>query len=156
MRSDSVLRVEKAKLRGQKDLLVKIAAYTDDIGSFEYNENLAKARAESVRNLVQALSLDIDSIDVSIYGERNPVATNKDERSRQRNRRVRIEVYKLRDLALVKRQVLTSDDKAQGLQAELRLQTSYRSDTLFADTTGYIEFYAPVGEYISLFYLFRH
>ena len=106
IRSDSVLRVEKAKLRGQKDLLVKIAAYTDDIGSFEYNENLAKARAESVRNLVEALSLDIDSIDVSIYGERNPVATNKDERSRQRNRRVRIEVYKLRDLALVKRQVL--------------------------------------------------
>lgn len=153
MRSDSVLGVEKAKLRGQKDLLIRISAYTDDIGSIEYNENLAHARAESASELVEALSLDIDSIDVVIFGERNPVAKNDDERSRQRNRRVRIDVYKLRDLALVKRQVFASEKEELGLQAELRLQTSYRSDTLFADTTGYIEFYAPVGEYISLFYL---
>lgn len=153
MKSDSVLSVEKAKLRGQKNLLIRISAYTDDIGSVEYNENLAHARAESVRNLVETLFLDIDSINISIYGERNPVVKNKDEGSRQRNRRVRIDVYKLRDLALVKRQVVASEKEEQGLQAELRLQTSYRSDTLFADTTGYIEFYAPVGEYISLFYL---
>jgi outer membrane protein OmpA-like peptidoglycan-associated protein len=153
VKSDSVLAVEKAKLRGMKGLIVEISAYTDNIGSVAYNENLAFKRGQTVLKLIDALSLDIDSLGVSIYGERNPVVNNKDEGSRQRNRRVRIDVYKQRDLALVKRQVLASGTAVQGLQSELRLQTSYRSDTLFADTTGYIEFYAPVGEHISLFYL---
>ena len=150
--ADSLLRIEKATLFKQRNLILQISGFTDDKGSVAYNEKLAEGRAASIVALYEDLALDLDTIIVQIYGEKNPLVKNRDEASRQLNRRVKVEVFKERELALIKRQVSFNEEE-KNLTTEVRLQTSYKNDTLFTDSLGYFQFYAPIGEHVSLFYL---
>jgi outer membrane protein OmpA-like peptidoglycan-associated protein len=150
--ADSLLRIEKATLFKQRNLILQISGFTDDKGSIAYNEILAEGRAASIVALYEDLALDLDTIIVQIYGEKNPLVKNRDEASRQLNRRVKVEVFKERELALIKRQVSFNEEE-KNLTTEVRLQTSYKNDTLFTDSLGYFQFYAPIGEHVSLFYL---
>ena len=62
---------------------------SDSIGSEEYNMDLSKRRAGSVKNyIVETFGIDAARISTVNYGESQPVATNETAAGRQNNRRV--------------------------------------------------------------------
>jgi OOP family OmpA-OmpF porin len=66
-----------------------LEGHTDSIGSDEYNMQLSKRRAESVKKyLVDMFNVDAARVSTVGYGESKPVASNDTEEGRQRNRRV--------------------------------------------------------------------
>ena len=67
----------------------ELEGHTDSIGSEEYNMDLSKRRAESVKNYI-AETFEIDTARISTvdYGESQPVASNDTAEGRQINRRV--------------------------------------------------------------------
>jgi OOP family OmpA-OmpF porin len=66
-----------------------LEGHTDSIGSEEYNMQLSKRRANSVKKyLVEKFNIDASRISTVGHGESKPVASNKTSEGRQRNRRV--------------------------------------------------------------------
>jgi OOP family OmpA-OmpF porin len=66
-----------------------LEGHTDSIGSEEYNMGLSKRRAASVKMyLVDKFGVSGSRITTKGYGESMPVATNKTDAGRQKNRRV--------------------------------------------------------------------
>jgi len=82
-----------AKLKGATVLnSVAVVGYTDSIGSVAYNEKLSLRRAESVRNYLTEHGVPADKITVEGKGKSDPVADNKTEAGRAKNRRVEVAV----------------------------------------------------------------
>lgn len=68
---------------------VNLEGHTDSMGPDDYNMQLSKRRAESVkRYLVEKFGVDAGRISTVGYGESKPVATNDTAAGRQKNRRV--------------------------------------------------------------------
>ena len=80
--------LEKEALRGY---IYRLEGHTCDLGSAEYNLNLSRQRAISVRNyLVEYFQINRQQFEVEGYGEIRPTVKNADEASRKQNRRVTI------------------------------------------------------------------
>ncbi|HEY4650481.1 MAG TPA: OmpA family protein [Pontibacter sp.] len=76
-----------------KDAPVRVYGFTDAKGSAGYNEDLAKQRAEAVKNWLQTNgNIAAARITVHSVGEAKPVASNETAKGRQQNRRVMIAV----------------------------------------------------------------
>lgn len=70
---------------------IEVIGHTDDHGTDEYNLNLAKMRAMAVGNRLRDNGItDITEIG---KGESEPIATNKTEEGRKKNRRVEIKMF---------------------------------------------------------------
>jgi outer membrane protein OmpA-like peptidoglycan-associated protein len=67
---------------------VRIAGYTDSVGSASYNMKLSKERAASVKTAMMDRGINPDRMQTVGYGESNPVASNQTKSGRQQNRRV--------------------------------------------------------------------
>ncbi|HET8645202.1 MAG TPA: OmpA family protein, partial [Vicinamibacteria bacterium] len=75
---------------------VEVEGHTDSVGSYEYNERLSLARAESVRDyLTQAGIAATRFTRVTGFGETRPVASNINAAGRQMNRRVELVITDL-------------------------------------------------------------
>ena len=66
--------------------------HTDSIGSDAYNQKLSVRRAESVKAYLVSKGVEPNRIYTEGKGEKQPVASNKTEGGRAKNRRVEIEV----------------------------------------------------------------
>ena len=76
-------------LQEQPHLRLRIEGHTDDVGSAEYNRDLSRRRANSVREyLVQSVGIEGRRIETVGHGESRPVASNETEEGRARNRRI--------------------------------------------------------------------
>ena len=113
-----------------KTYIYSIEGHTCDLGSSEYNLQLSKHRAISVRDfLVSHFGMSKDQFLVESYGESRPLIENTNENARKKNRRVVIQntskIFKIDErpiileilynknnkvLKLDKCQVLTSED----------------------------------------------
>ncbi len=69
---------------------ISIEGHTDSIGTIEYNQKLSEARARSVASELIADGTPRARISTRGYGESRPIASNKTDSGRQRNRRVEI------------------------------------------------------------------
>jgi len=83
MYADSV----KTYLQLHPDKKMTIIGHTDNIGANKFNTNLGLRRAESAREYFKELGV-VNKIRIESKGEGRPVATNKTEEGRQKNRRV--------------------------------------------------------------------
>ena len=77
------------------NLVFVVAGHTDNVGSESTNYDLSRRRAESVAAyLTKDKSIDPARVLTVAYGEKSPVAENKTDAGRAKNRRVEILVYK--------------------------------------------------------------
>lgn len=76
------------------DILVEINAYTDNVGSSNYNQGLSERRAQSVVDYLVQKGININRLFPQGFGEANPVATNDTEEGRALNRRVEFRLRK--------------------------------------------------------------
>jgi len=72
------------------DLRFRIEGHTDNVGTYDMNQELSLRRAISVRDYLIGLGVAPNNIDVEGYGPSRPVANNESFDGRARNRRVEI------------------------------------------------------------------
>ena len=73
---------------------LNVAGHTDSSGSAKFNQKLSRNRANSVKNYLLDKNVPAASISVSGYGEDRPIASNKTNDGRQKNRRVEFQITK--------------------------------------------------------------
>ncbi|MCR8558905.1 OmpA family protein [Mucilaginibacter sp. BJC16-A38] len=82
-----------AQLLVSKGFNLKLAGYTDNVGSEAANLKLSRERAEAVKTYLAQQGADASKIQAEGYGKANPIATNKTEKGRQINRRVEFSMF---------------------------------------------------------------
>jgi OOP family OmpA-OmpF porin len=89
--SETALK-EVSKLLSQNPALkLYIVGHTDNVGEFDYNMKLSQARAESVvKELTSKYGVASDRVKPYGVGPLSPVASNKTEEGRAKNRRVEL------------------------------------------------------------------
>lgn len=100
IRSDAKIFMQKiaAIVEKYKDCIIEIEGHTDNVpihnSQYESNRYLSTARATKVYEyLTEQSSLIDENLKVAGYGESRPVASNKTEEGRAKNRRVSIKIY---------------------------------------------------------------
>lgn len=92
---DGFLGDLKGDVAGTDGIIFLVAGHTDSVGTEEYNYELGKKRADAVsRYLITKKSVDPMKVIPVSYGQSSPVAENRDNQGRAKNRRVEILVYR--------------------------------------------------------------
>lgn len=84
-------------LQVNKQVRVRIAGNTDELGSDEYNLALGQRRAASAKAYLTARGIDASRIDIVSFGEERPAQPGNDETARTKNRRDEFEIVAGRD-----------------------------------------------------------
>ena len=77
-------------LKGNPGLKVSIEGHTDSTGDAQKNKVLSEQRAQSVKNALVTLGIDAARMKAVGWGQEKPVADNRSEEGRAKNRRVEI------------------------------------------------------------------
>ncbi|MCX6565997.1 MAG: OmpA family protein [Candidatus Aminicenantes bacterium] len=77
-------------LKDNEDLQISIEGHTDNVGPAEANKVLSEQRAKSVMAAVVAGGVDASRINAVGWGQERPIADNRSEEGRAKNRRVEI------------------------------------------------------------------
>ncbi len=95
--SHKIMKSEESKLFAVHAFLEKnagipllITGHTDSKGRSSYNMKLSVKRAEAAKKWLVSKGIDADRIEVKGYGEDKPVADNKTEEGRAKNRRAEL------------------------------------------------------------------
>ncbi|MEY3368447.1 MAG: hypothetical protein RI973_1602 [Bacteroidota bacterium] len=147
--ADSVLQEIAALCKDRKNLVVRITAHTDSIGTLANNEALSGRRADAVKKALADLGMPVTAIAVKTFGESTPAAGNGTDAGRQRNRRATIEVLERRQAI---RLAGTVRDEASGtpLKAWLVLRTQNSRDSLQTDDQGYFSKTYPANTILGI------
>jgi len=78
------------------DWRIILSGFTDDVGADNYNLLLSKQRAETVKRALIKRGVPASQIRVKFFGESHPIANNKKEKGRQKNRRVEMRIVKVK------------------------------------------------------------
>jgi OmpA-OmpF porin, OOP family len=81
-----------AKTKGLNLEVIIAVGHTDSVGSDAFNQKLSVARAESVKNYLVGAGVEKNRVYTEGKGKKQPVADNKTDDGRAKNRRVEIEV----------------------------------------------------------------
>ncbi|RYE36377.1 MAG: OmpA family protein [Sphingobacteriaceae bacterium] len=84
-----------AKLIIEDDYVVSLRGHADSIGQYKPNWVLSEKRAVEVKNYLIKKGVKKERIVAIPYGSTIPIATNKTEEGRQRNRRVEIKLKEI-------------------------------------------------------------
>jgi OOP family OmpA-OmpF porin len=72
---------------------IKIAGYTDNTGTEQYNLDLSERRANAVKQYLIGKGIKEDRIQHKGCGKTKPITTGTDEQSKKMNRRVEVDFY---------------------------------------------------------------
>ncbi|PID45089.1 MAG: hypothetical protein CSB47_10050 [Proteobacteria bacterium] len=82
------------------DHQIQVHGYTDSQGAAAVNERLSQARAEAVASHLNKLGINNKRLQAIGHGEVNPIASNKTEQGRAKNRRIELIVKGLKKWAI--------------------------------------------------------
>lgn len=71
---------------------IQVFGHTDDVGTEEYNLELSKRRAETVKKYLVEAGISPEVMSTTGMGEGAPLVEGTDQASRQRNRRVELAI----------------------------------------------------------------
>lgn len=86
----NVLDSVAAEMKKASGAQIVIAGHADEIGTSEYNMELSRKRAESVKQYLVSKGIDAGRIKTKAFGESRPLVEFKSGRGRKPNRRVEI------------------------------------------------------------------
>lgn len=81
-----------AKSLEGNDKKVDLSGHSDSQGDAVANKKLALGRAKSIKNELVRLGVDASRVSTVSFGEEEPIADNKTNEGRQKNRRVELEI----------------------------------------------------------------
>ncbi len=93
--ADSLAILQQAvdTLQRYPQVKVKVAGYTDSIGTAAYNQGLSERRAQIVYDYLTSHGIDASRLEGPVgHGENDPVASNKTKDGRAQNRRTELQV----------------------------------------------------------------
>ena len=82
------LRTFIGKFENLENYEIIIFSHTDNIGGKEYNKWLSEQRSSAVYNLLMAIPVPEQQVEIRDFGMENPLYTNKQHMGRRANRRV--------------------------------------------------------------------
>jgi len=88
--SENSLNTVLASLKDHPDWNIRVEGFTDNVGGREANEKLSADRAQAVVNWLADHGIDRARLSSKGYGESRPIASNKSEDGRAKNRRVEL------------------------------------------------------------------
>ena len=71
---------------------LQIEGHTDSTGSRDWNQQLSRQRAESVKRTLQDMKVDDDKLVATGFGHNRPIGDNRTPQGRAKNRRIEIKV----------------------------------------------------------------
>lgn len=77
-------------LKKYKQDRIRIAGYTDSVGTASHNEMLSERRADAVRDVLKRSGVEDEQLLTQGFGETRPVASNDSPTGRAKNRRVEL------------------------------------------------------------------
>jgi outer membrane protein OmpA-like peptidoglycan-associated protein len=77
-------------LQSSPELKVEVCGHTDNVGPAASNQKLSEARARSVVAAPAGKGIASDRLTAKGYGQTSPVADNRTEEGRAKNRRVEL------------------------------------------------------------------
>lgn len=77
-----------------RNLKVEISGHTDNVGDEKKNQNLSENRAIAVKDFFVKAGFDASLLSTKGYGASKPIADNKTEAGRAKNRRVELRIVK--------------------------------------------------------------
>ena len=83
-------------LKENPEMVIEISGHTDDVGSFEYNQELSEKRAQSVFDYLKEKGVNTNRISFKGCGESKPMASNETEEGRANNRRIEFKIIDLK------------------------------------------------------------
>jgi len=87
--SEPTLKEAGSVMQRFSSVKVRIEGHTDSIGSEKYNQNLSERRANAVKDyLVKNFEIDPSRIETVGFGKSKPLADNKTDEGRAKNRRI--------------------------------------------------------------------
>jgi outer membrane protein OmpA-like peptidoglycan-associated protein len=81
-------------MKRHPDVYLLIEGHTDSVGSYEYNIQLSKRRAEAAKRLLVKYGIAPGRIFTVGYGYTRPLASNKTEQGRAKNRRIEFKIFR--------------------------------------------------------------
>lgn len=130
--------------------LYRIEGHTDDVGSIEYNTDLAARRANSVnRYLTEIKHIDTLNIFTDSYGELKPAESNLHDDSRKYNRRVDLSIYNQRAMRKISG-IVKLDSLDKTTIAKILLSGKDFSDSTFTSPNGSWSILAPDSVFVKL------
>ena len=165
LRSEDIDRLERIleQLRNNEYVLLKITAHTDAIGTDGDNQLLSQKRGEAVKTFLIEKGVPDSLIQVAVYGETAPIASNDDADGRQRNRRATLEVIQQKvvqatspkpkepkeSTSFVEGTVI---DKTNGdpLSATVIIRSKNFKDSIQTDDQGYFKSEVPINAIIGI------
>ncbi len=88
--SDDLLNQAAAALKGAASLKVEVAGHTDNVGTPDANQKLSEARAKAVLDALVTRGVAASMLTAKGYGQTTPIADNRTEEGRAKNRRVEL------------------------------------------------------------------
>ncbi|MFL5752585.1 MAG: OmpA family protein [Bacteroidia bacterium] len=79
-------------LKDQKSIKIEISGHTDNVGSNESNKTLSNNRAKAVVDYLVSKGVDISRLTYKGYGETQPIADNKSDEGKKKNRRTEFKI----------------------------------------------------------------
>ena len=76
------------------DVILEVGGHTDSKGTYEYNRELSRKRAEAVKRLLKSKGILSERIEIKAYSESYPISSNVTEEGRAKNRRVEFKLKK--------------------------------------------------------------
>jgi outer membrane protein OmpA-like peptidoglycan-associated protein len=77
-------------LKSNPTLKLGVEGHTDNVGDAASNKKLSEARAKSVTAAIVASGVDAARLSAAGFGQEKPVADNRTEEGRAKNRRVEL------------------------------------------------------------------
>ena len=85
---DKIVRM----MRANPNIKLELSAHTDEIGNAKRNQDLSDDRAFAAKQYLISKNIEADRIIAKGFGKTKPIATNKTEEGRQKNRRVEFKI----------------------------------------------------------------
>lgn len=85
--SRAIIEAHAAYLAARPDVSLSLEGHADERGTREYNLALGERRGQAVRRMLRLLGVDSQRLNVTSYGEENPIATGSNESAWRLNRR---------------------------------------------------------------------